>query len=112
MSIIKTNWLSQLTLNTFFLVRLLLLVIFNRIPAERPKFRGTQQTVSVNICSGNLLTPTIFGLKYDEKLEFSLAQNWESNACYFRKDKNVVWGKKKGQLAFSKGQPRAARKFG
>ena len=36
--------------------------------------RGTQQTVSVNICSEDPLSPTIFGLKYDEKLEFSLAQ--------------------------------------
>ena len=34
----------------------------------------THQTVSVNICSENLLSPTIFGLKCDEKLEFSLAQ--------------------------------------
>ena len=39
-------------------------------------FRGTQPTVSVDICSEeNLLSPTIFGLKYDEKLEYSLAQN-------------------------------------
>ena len=36
--------------------------------------RGTQQTVSVKICSEDLLSHTIFGLKYDEKLEFSLAQ--------------------------------------
>ena len=36
--------------------------------------RGTQQTVSVNICSEDLLSPVIFGLKRDEKLEFSLAQ--------------------------------------
>ena len=44
------------------------------------QFRGTQQTVSVNICSEDLLWPTIFGLKYDEKLEFSLAQIF------------VIWG--------------------
>ena len=37
-------------------------------------FRGTQQTVSVNIRSKDLLSPTIFGLKYDEKLEHYLAQ--------------------------------------
>ena len=41
-------------------------------------------------------------VKYDEKLEFSLAQ--ESNACWFPRDKNVVLGKKKGQVAFSKRQ--------
>ena len=29
--------------------------------------RGTHQTVSVNICSEDLLSRTIFGLKYDEK---------------------------------------------
>ena len=36
--------------------------------------RGTQQTVSVIICSADLLSPTIFGLKCDEKVESSLAQ--------------------------------------
>ena len=36
--------------------------------------RGTQQIVSVNICSEDLLSPTIFGLKYDEKLEVSFPQ--------------------------------------
>ena len=43
--------------------------------------RGTQQTVSVNICSGDVLSSTIFGLKCGEKLEFSLAQTF------------VIWGK-------------------
>ena len=37
-------------------------------------FRGTQQTVSANIYSEDLLSPRIFGLKYDEKLQFSLAR--------------------------------------
>ena len=41
----------------------------------------TQQTVSVNNCSENLLSPKFFGLKCDEKLEFSLAQIF------------VIWGK-------------------
>ena len=44
--------------------------------ANPPSFQGTQQTISVNICSEDLLSPTIFGLKCDEKLEFSLAQNF------------------------------------
>ena len=43
--------------------------------------RGTQQTVSVNICSADVLPPTIFRLKCVEKLEFSLAQTF------------VIWGK-------------------
>ena len=44
---------------------------------------GTQRTVSVNISSEDLQSPTIFGLKSDEKQENSLAQplvTWESNA--------------------------------
>ena len=32
------------------------------------------KTVSVNICSDDISSPTIFGLKYDDKLEFSVAQ--------------------------------------
>ena len=32
-----------------------------------PDKRGTQQTVSANICSEDLLSPMIFGLMYDEK---------------------------------------------
>ena len=38
--------------------------------------RGTQQTVSVNICSEDLLSPKIFGLKYDEKLEYFFSSNF------------------------------------
>ena len=41
---------------------------------------GPSRTLSVNICSEDLLLTTIFGLKYDEKLEFSLPQifvKWE-----------------------------------
>ena len=48
-------------------------------PSSKLK-RGTQQTVSVNICSEDLLSPTIFGLKCDEKLEVFLAQVF------------VIWG--------------------
>ena len=35
-------------------------------PTDR--FRDAQQIVSMNICSEDLLSPTIFGLKCDEKL--------------------------------------------
>ena len=61
---------------------------------ESPRvIRGTQQTVAVNTCSEGLLSPTIFGLKCAE------------NCAYcFRRDKNVVWGTKTGQLAFSERQ--------
>ena len=62
-------------------------------------FKGTgQQTVSVNICSEDILSPTvIFGLKCDEKLEFSFRDMGEGNAYCFRRNKNDVLGKKKGQ---------------
>ena len=43
--------------------------------------RGTQQTISVNMCAEDLLSSTIFGLKCDEKLGFSLAHIF------------VIWGK-------------------
>ena len=36
--------------------------------------RDTQQTVSANNCSEDLISPTILGLKCDEELELSLAQ--------------------------------------
>ena len=39
--------------------------------------RGAQQTVSMNICLEDQLSPTIFGLKSEEKLEFPLAQIFE-----------------------------------
>ena len=41
------------------------------------RVRGTQQTVSVNICSKGLLSPTIFGLKFAGKsgVVFSLNFN-------------------------------------
>ena len=42
---------------------------FTGHPTDR--LRGTQQTVFMNICSEDLLSTTIFGLKCDEKLEFS-----------------------------------------
>ena len=35
------------------------------------QLRGTNQTVSLNICSEDLLSPTIFGLKCDQKWMFS-----------------------------------------
>ena len=38
-------------------------------PTDR--FRGAQQSVSTNICSEDLLSPTIFGLKCDENLNWS-----------------------------------------
>ena len=43
---------------------------------QKDRFRGTQQTVSVNICSEDLLSPTIFGLKCDEKLECFISSNF------------------------------------
>ena len=43
--------------------------------------RGTQLTVSVNVCLEDLLSPTVFGLKCDEKLKYSLVQIF------------VIWGK-------------------
>ena len=78
-------------------------------------YRGTQQTVSVNICSEDLLSPTIFGLKCGEKLEFSLAQIFvkgESNACSFRRNKNVVLSFYEKRSANIFGKTTAARKFG
>ena len=45
--------------------------------------QGQPADRSVNICSEDLISPMIFGLKYDdEKLEFSLAQIF------------LIWGKK------------------
>ena len=36
--------------------------------------RDTQQTVAVTICSEDLSSSTIFGLMYDDEMEFSLAR--------------------------------------
>ena len=47
--------------------------------------RGTQ-TISVNFCSKDLLSPMIFKLKYEDKLEFSSAQIfviWEKQCLLF-----------------------------
>ena len=71
--------------------------------------RGTQQTVSVNICLADLLSPAIFKLKCDGKLEYSLVQILRD----MEKVMPVVSGeikmsfcgvRIKGQLAFSERQ--------
>ena len=57
------------------------------------------RNVSVNICSEeNLLSPTIFGLKYDEKVEYSLAKfSWYQKVMPvdFGDRKMSFWARKK-----------------
>ena len=85
--------------------------------------RATQQTVSVNICSEDLLSPTIFGLKCDEKTGV-----FNSNFCDMGNVMPLVFGEiktdvvldtKKGQLAstpvvnfFSLGAPSFISAYG
>ena len=70
--------------------------------------RATQQTVSVNICSGDLLSPTIFGLKCHEKLEYFFSSNFRDMEkvmpVIFGEIKMSFWVRKKDQLAFSERQ--------
>ena len=69
--------------------------------------RGTQHTVSVNICSEDLLSPTIFGLKYDEKLELCSAQIFVDMKNVMPVDfgeiKMSLWVRKKDRKHFRKG---------
>ena len=70
--------------------------------------RGTQQAVSVNIGSEDLLSPTIFWLKCDEKLEYLLCQILVICGGI----KMSFWLRKKARPASIFRKATAARKFG
>ena len=66
--------------------------------------RDTQQSVSMNICSEDLLSPAIFGLKSNEKREYFFRSDFRD----MRKVMPVVFEERKmsfwvriGQLLFS-----------
>ena len=62
----------------------------------------------MNICSEDLLSPTIFGLKYDEKTGFFFTSNFRDMGkvmpVVFGEIKMSFWAQKKDQLAFSERQ--------
>ena len=68
---------------------------------------GRQQIVSVNIFTEDLSSTTIFRLKCDEKnwrfLYPKFSWHGECNACCFKRDKKIVWVRKKAREHFRKG---------
>ena len=64
------------------------------------------ETISLNICSAkDLLSPTIFGLKYDEKLELFISDFRDMKKVMpvdFERDKNVVLGTNMASKHFEK----------